>query len=114
MSLLKHYFADYKKPGGINDLLAMAFPMMVSTACDGVMTFTDRLFLARVGSEQMNAALGGGLTYQMMTFFFIGLTGYSTALVAQYYGARKFQDAPKAAFQAILLTIVAWPIILML
>lgn len=114
MSILKHYFADYKKPGGINDLLVMAFPMMISTACDGVMTFTDRLFLARVGSEQMNAALGGGITYQMMIFFFVGLTGYSTALVAQYYGAKEMNNAPRAAFQAILLTIVAWPVILLL
>jgi len=65
MKILKNYFSDYHKAGGIKDLLSIAFPMMISTACDGVMTFTDRLFLARVGSEQMNAAMGGGVTYQM-------------------------------------------------
>jgi len=114
MSIHNYYFGDYKKPGGMKDLLAMAFPMMISTACDGVMTFTDRLFLSRVGSEQMNAALGGGLSYQMLTFFFIGLIGYSTALVAQYYGARDFHHSPKAGFQAILVAIAAWPVILLL
>jgi multidrug resistance protein, MATE family len=114
MSLLKQYFNGYNKPGGIKDLLAMAFPMMISTACDGVMTFTDRLFLSRVGSEQMNAVMGGGLTFQMLTFFFIGLTGYSTALVAQYYGAKEYKNSPKAAFQAILITLAAWPVILLL
>lgn len=111
MSIFKRYFSGYKKPGGISDLLLIAFPMMVSTACDGVMTFTDRLFLARLGTDQMNAALGGGLTYQMLTFFFIGLTGYSTALVAQYYGARKFEKSPQAAFQALLIALLAWPVI---
>jgi len=114
MSLFCHYFSGYQKPGGIKDLLVLAFPMMISTACDGVMTFTDRLFLARVGSEQMNAALGGGVAMQMLVFFFIGLTGYSTALVAQYYGARELQNSSKAAFQAILITIAAWPVILVL
>lgn len=114
MSLIKAYFADYHKQGGIKDLLIMAFPMMISTACDGVMTFTDRLMLSRVDSFQMNAALGGGITYQMMIFFFVGLTGYSTALVAQYYGAGDFKNAPKAAFQAILITILAWPVVLIL
>jgi len=114
MSLVKKYFSGYHEPGGIKELLILAFPMVISTACDGIMTFTDRLFLSRVGPEQMNAALGGGVTMQMLTFFFVGLTGYSTALVAQYLGAGEKQNTTKAAFQAILVTIVAWPVILLL
>jgi len=78
------------------------------------MTFTDRLFLSRVGSEQMNAALGGGITFQTLTFFFVGLTGYSTALVAQYYGAKDLKMAPKTAFQAILITVAAWLVLLLI
>jgi multidrug resistance protein, MATE family len=113
-TLIQRYFSGYNKLGGIKDLLTIAFPMMISTACDGVMTFTDRLFLARVGSEQMNAALGGGVSFQMLMFFFVGLTGYSTALVAQYFGAREFKNAPRAAFQAILVTLFAWPVLLLL
>lgn len=112
--VLRRYFSGYNKPGGIKDLLVIAFPMMISTACDGVMTFTDRLFLARIGTEQMNAALGGGITMQMLMFFFIGLTGYSTALVAQYYGAGKLHNSTKTTFQAILITLAAWPVILLL
>ncbi len=114
MTLLKKYFSGYHEPGGIKELLMLAFPMVISTACDGIMTFTDRLFLSRVGPEQMNAALGGGVTMQMLMFFFVGLTGYSTALVAQYLGAGEKSKTTKAAFQAILVTIVAWPVILLL
>lgn len=114
MSFVKWYVSGYRKPGGIYDLLVIAFPMMISTACDGIMTFTDRLFLARLSSDHMNAALGGGLTYQMLTFFFIGLTGYSTALVAQYYGARKYKKSPQATFQALLIALSAWPVIVLL
>ena len=114
MSLVKRYFSGYHEPGGIKELLILAFPMVISTACDGIMTFTDRLFLSRVGPEQMNAALGGGIAIQMLMFFFVGLTGYSTALVAQYFGSGEKQNATKAAFQAILVTILAWPVILLL
>jgi multidrug resistance protein, MATE family len=114
MIFFRKYFSGYHKPGGIKELLALALPMIISTACDGVMTFTDRLFLARVGSEQMNAAMGGGVTMQMLMFFFVGLTGYSTALVAQYFGAGEKQNSSKATFQAILITLAAWPIILLL
>jgi len=114
MNLFKQYFKDYHKKGGTKELLVLAFPMIISTACDGVMTFTDRLFLSKMGPEQMNAAMGGAVTFQMMIFFFMGLTGYSTALVAQYFGAGERFNSTKAAFQAILITILAWPIILII
>lgn len=112
MNPFKQYFKDYHKKGGTKELLVLAFPMIISTACDGVMTFTDRLFLSKMGPEQMNAAMGGAVTFQMMIFFFMGLTGYSTALVAQYFGAGERFNSTKAAFQAILITVLAWPIIL--
>lgn len=88
--------------------------MVVSTACDGVMTFTDRLFLAKLDPDMMNAAMGGGVAMQVMMFFFFGLTGYSTALVAQYYGSGKKYMAPIASFQAMLISLAAFPLILLL
>jgi multidrug resistance protein, MATE family len=93
-------------------MLAIALPMIVSTSCDGIMTFTDRLLLSRLGPEQMNAAMGGGVAMQMMMFFFIGLTGYTTALVAQYYGSGQKKMTTVAVFQAMLIAIVAYPVIL--
>jgi len=114
MSFYKSYFSGSKKPGGINELLILALPMIISTAADGVMTFTDRLFMARVSSEQMNAVMGGGVGLQVLLFFFVGLLGYSTALVAQYYGAGEKQNASKTAFQAIIIGFLAWPVILLL
>ncbi len=98
--------------GGVAEMLSIALPMIVSTSCDGIMTFTDRLFLSRLGPEQMNAAMGGGVAMQMMMFFFIGLTGYTTALVAQYFGARQKRMTAVAAFQAMLIAFFAYPVIL--
>lgn len=105
--------SKYTDKGGIAEMLAIALPMVVSTACDGVMTFTDRMFLSRLGPDPMNAAMAGGVAMQAMMFFFIGLTGYSTALVAQYYGSGKKLMAPVAAFQAILISLAAYPLILL-
>lgn len=99
--------------GGMRELLAIALPMVVSHACDTVMTFTDRLFLARLGPEQMNASMGGGLaTFVVMTFF-LGLTGYSTALVAQYLGAGRKGRCATATTQALLIALAAYPLILL-
>lgn len=93
-------------------MLAIAFPMVVSSACDTVMIFTDRLFLARIGPRQMSAAMGGGLTCFMMTTFFIGLTGYCTALTAQYLGAGRKAVCPVVITQGLIISVIAWPIIL--
>jgi multidrug resistance protein, MATE family len=112
MNFQQKFRQQYAKPGGIQELLYLALPMIISTSCDGIMTFTDRLFLARVDSAQMNASLGGGVSLQVLMFFFVGLIGYSTALVAQYFGANERRNAAKASFQAMLVALVAWPVIL--
>lgn len=99
--------------GGARELLAIALPMVVSHACDTVMTFTDRVFLSRVGTDEMNAAMSGGLTSFMMMTFFMGLIGYTTALVAQYLGAGKKDRCAVATTQALLICLAAYPIILL-
>lgn len=99
-------------PGGVREMLALAVPMVASNACDTVMTFTDRLFLSRLGAEHMNASMAGGLTCFMMTTFFIGLTGYSTALVAQYLGAGRKPQCAVTVTQALIISVLAFPVIL--
>jgi MATE family multidrug resistance protein len=100
-------------PGGISQMLAIALPMVISSACDTLMMFTDRLFLARTGSENMSAAMGGGLTVFMMTTFFWGLTGYCTALVAQYLGANRKEHCAVAITQGLIIVAAAYPVILL-
>lgn len=103
---------QYRK-GGMREMFAIAFPMVVSQTCDTVMVFTDRLFLSKLGPEQMNAAMAGGLASWVLITFFMGLIGYSTALVAQYYGAKKFEKCPIATGQSVLISFVAYPFILL-
>jgi MATE family multidrug resistance protein len=102
----------YDGPGGIREMLVIALPMVASSACDTVMIFTDRLFLSRVGSEQMSAAMGGGLTSFMLTTFFLGLTGYCTALVAQYLGAGRKIRCAAVITQGLIICLLAYPVIL--
>lgn len=101
------------RAGSFRELLAIAFPMVVSQACFTVMTFTDRLFLSRLGSAQMDAAMAGGLMVFVLMTFFIGLTGYATALVAQYLGSGRKDRCAVATTQAMLVALAAYPIILL-
>ncbi|MCE5185356.1 MAG: MATE family efflux transporter [Planctomycetaceae bacterium] len=101
-----------KGPGGIREMLAIAFPMVISSSCETVMTFTDRLFMARIGPEQMSAAMGGALTSFMMMTFFWGLVSFSTALVAQYLGSGRKHLCAEVITQGLILSVIAYPIIL--
>ncbi len=96
------------------EVLAISLPMVISCACDTVMIFTDRLFLARLKPELMNAALGGGLTVFMVTAFFAGLLGFTTALVAQHLGAGKKQECSVVLTQALIFALLSYPIVLLL
>jgi len=100
-------------PGGIWEMVALALPMVVSHACDTIMIFTDRLFLARLGTQEMNAAMGGGLTSFMMMSLFLGLIGYATALVAQYFGAGKKGQSALVITQAGIIALFAYPFIVL-
>lgn len=100
--------------GGVRDLLAIAAPMVVSTGCDTVMIFTDRLFLARLGPEHMNAAMGGGLASFVTGTFFFGVIGFATALVAQHLGAGRRERCAIAAAQALIVALAAWPVMVAL
>ncbi len=95
-------------------MVLIALPMVVSFACDTVMTFTDRLFLSRVGPLHMNAAMAGGISYFFMMSFFLGLIGYVTALTAQYLGAGQKSKCSKVVTQAFFIILIAYPFLLLI
>jgi MATE family multidrug resistance protein len=103
-----------EKRGGMREMLQIAFPMVLSMSFDTLMTFVDRLYLSRLGSEQMNAAMAGGLAQFMLQTFFVGLIGYSSALVAQNLGAGKLWRCAPTLAQAVGIALLAYPVLLLL
>jgi len=93
-------------------LLVIAVPMVISQASDTIMLFADRLFLSRLGGEYLAASMSGGLSLFMVSSFFIGTIGYVTAVVAQYYGSGRSEKCAEATFQAIVLSVLSYPVIL--
>ena len=101
-------------PGGIKPMMQIAFPLMISTSTVAIMLFIDRLYLRQVSQEAMNASLSGGFTSFAFQSFFIGIIGFSTALVAQNYGARQFHNCPRVLTQTIVFSCCSAPLILAL
>lgn len=108
--LFRRHFSG---PGGISQLFAIAFPMVVSSACETVMMFTDRLFLSHLSPTHMSAAMSGGMTGFMFTTFFMGLTGYTTPLVAQYLGAGKKKNCAVTVSQSLIISVLCFPLMIL-
>ena len=103
--------ADLIEPK-LGRILRIAVPVVISRASYTAMLFVDRLFLSRVGKHELAAAMSGGLTSFVLSSFFVGLVGYVTALVAQYYGADRKNMCTRATAQAFYLSIASYPILL--
>lgn len=99
--------------GNIRDVMIVALPMLLSMSFDTIMTFADRLFLAKIGPELMNAALAGGSAQVMIMTFFNGMIAYSTAQVAQNFGAKRFKNCSKSCTQAAILALICTPLVLL-
>lgn len=99
-------------PGGGQEVLRIAAPLFISQASETVMLFTDRLFLSKLGPVQMAATMGGGITSFMFSTFFIGLIGYSTAMVARNYGANRSGNCALVTTQSLIISLLAYPLIL--
>ena len=72
-------------PGGIRQMVAIALPMVVSNFVRTVMTFTDRLFLSRLGPEFMSD-YGRRAGEFFPDDIFLGLTRLHDGDGAQYLG----------------------------
>ncbi|MCL1941741.1 MAG: MATE family efflux transporter, partial [Synergistaceae bacterium] len=95
-------------------MLVVALPMVFSMSFDTFLVFVNRLFLSKLGSDHMNAALTGGIMEMVTITFFNGVIGYSTAMVAQNLGAQKTARCSLVLVQAIIMAICSYPLALAL
>jgi len=77
----------WRRKCGLRETLAIAVPLIVSTASWSMTSFVDRLFLFWFTPEAMAAALPGGMLNFTLLCFPIGLAWYLNTFVAQYDGA---------------------------
>jgi len=85
----------------------------MSTASMTIMHFVDRVFLARYAKEAIAAAVPAGITSFTIICLFMGISGYTNAIVAQHYGAKKYEKCSLATWQGIIFSLVSYPAILL-
>jgi len=96
-------------PGGIRELLRVAYPLILSMGAFTVMQFCDRIFLARASSLSIQAALPAGVLSWTFVCVFQALAGYAGTFVAQYHGAGDARGCVRATAQGLWLAWLSWP-----
>ena len=101
-------------PGGYREVFQVAWPLIVSMGSFTLMTFADRIFLARYSTTAIQAAVPSGILVFCLCCGFMALASYASTFVSQYYGAREFPLCGVATAQGVLLALITWPLLIIL
>jgi MATE family multidrug resistance protein len=93
--------------GGGREVLAVAYPLILSQMSFTFQVFVDRLFLTWYGPEAVAGAVTGLFTTWSLIALFIGTGEFLTTFVAQYQGARRPRRIGPAVWQGVYFSILA-------
>ena len=113
MNVVEKIAKNYTDTQELGQVFRIALPILLSNGSLTVMHVTDRLFLSKVGQVEIAAQMSGGMTSHVLVSFFVGLIGYASALVAQYYGANQFQNCTRSIIQALYVALVSYPLLIL-
>jgi len=103
----------WNRPAGGREVLRVALPMVVSMLATSVMYFTDRIFLNWDSQESVAAALPAGMVFWNVISLPLGICGYASTFVAQYYGAGRMERIGPAIWQGVWVALAATPLVLL-
>lgn len=95
------------RPGSFAELLAIAIPLMLSSATQSIMHIIDRVFLTWHAEAELAAALPAGILYWSCLSLPFGIASYVNTFVAQYDGAEKPDRVAAAVWQGIYFSVIA-------
>jgi MATE family multidrug resistance protein len=104
---------DRSLKGGVREVVAMAWPIMLGAVSFAFMDFADRFFVSRYGDalgmgKDYLAAIGSsGIWSYTMGVFFLGVTGCVSTFVSQSYGKGEKSSCSRYAWQGVYISILA-------
>ena len=100
--------------GGAGELLAVAYPLILSTASNTIMQFINRVFLAHYSPDALAACVPAGILSFTFLCFFMGTATYTNAFVSQYHGKGKTASVSVAVWQGVWLALASGLVLLLL
>lgn len=94
-------------PGSYGELLAIAFPLILSTSSITVMHVIDRIFLSWYSPSALAASLAAGATAFVCVSLFLGTASYVSTFVSQYDGAGRPERIGATVWQGVYFCLLA-------
>jgi MATE family multidrug resistance protein len=94
-------------PGGVGELLRLAWPLIVTNSFWALQIFIDRVLLGRAGGDQVGAALATALLFWTPMSFFQNTANYATTFTAQYTGAGRPRRVGPLLWQSLYFSVAA-------
>lgn len=93
-------------PGAsLREVVAMAWPVVISLASVTVMQFVDTLMVARVSKTDLAAVTPAGILAFTIIAFIDGIATTNNTFVSQSFGARRFRDCARYAWHFIYIAL---------
>lgn len=96
-----------RRDGSCRHVVVIAAPLILAQASATVMSFVDRIFLAKYSSNAMAGAMFAGIAGWTVMSLFMGTTSYAGTFVAQYFGAGRHGRISVAVWQGVFLALIS-------
>ncbi|MBN2531398.1 MAG: MATE family efflux transporter [Spirochaetales bacterium] len=98
----------------IKRIITITLPVVLSSLALNVMVFVDRAFIAKASLTQFSATMPASFFANTIASIFLGMVGYASTLISQYYGAGKNKECSSSMWQAVYLSTIFSVILLAL
>ncbi|MDY6821277.1 MAG: MATE family efflux transporter [Deferribacterota bacterium] len=96
----------YISKGGYGEFLALATPLILTTSSWSIQHFVDRMFLSWYSPVTIAAAMPAGAMNFTFLSLFLGTVTYTGTFIAQYYGAKQYDNIGSILWQGIYLALI--------
>ncbi len=96
----------------LRELFALAWPTVLTMASYTTMQFIDAAMVSRLGPLELAAQGNGGLITFVPLSFLMGVLTMVNTYVSQNLGAERPREAPRYAWAAMWMSLVAWLLLL--
>ncbi len=93
--------------GGYFEISRLAWPLIIMGASNTIMQFVDRKFLSSLSTTAVAAALPAGILYFTLFCIFFFTAGFTSAIVAQYHGAKDKESVLSTVWSGAYFSVAA-------
>lgn len=96
----------YRDTISFKNIIGIVYPVILSMFSLNIMTFIDRAFVSKSSLAEFAAIVPASNLATSISSIFIGIIGFGTVLISQYYGAKNHANCSRVLCNSIYLSIV--------